>query len=533
VQRFSTDREASREAAQEYSPVRKPWGKEAKTSKAPKGRKTIVTKTFHSTKLPNRISPAKSLRVATTAIVLLVFLLHTAAFAANPIPQVVGPPNPQAVVPGSDQFTLTVYGANFVSGAVVNWNRSARSTTFISARELQAQILASDVAKPTAGYITVTNPPPGGGVSSSSFALVEVHTPTSTIVAKKPHAYLADNPPFFLVLTDFNNDGILDFAASYGSEIKVLLGNGDGTFGHSSVAAHNYLDPAAIVNGDFNNDGNEDLAFGANSFGPPSWFKVDLGDGNGKFTPGARFGHFSAYPLQIVAGDFNGDGNLDLIASDNGNYVFLGNGDGTFKQLVLYDLEGLAGAADFNGDGKLDLLVGTREGLAVRLGNGDGTFQKPRKIVSISKNFGCDFGPTVLVTDFNGDGKADLAYCETEYPLNRGKIWVMLGNGDGTFKKPTFLSVPAWSGAFSFAAGDFNSDGKTDLVANYLVSGYQSEFALFRGNGDGTFQHKKVVRIGEGPHEGDSGIVPADFNSDGLLDFIIQDPGQVVVVTQK
>src|SRR5690242_10317368 len=81
------------------------------------------------------------------AAVLLSLLLAASAFAGNPVPQVVGPPIPQAVVPGSGAFTLTVYGANFVSGAVVNWNRSPRTTAFISARELQAQILASDVVK--------------------------------------------------------------------------------------------------------------------------------------------------------------------------------------------------------------------------------------------------------------------------------------------------------------------------------------------------------------------------------------------------
>jgi hypothetical protein len=114
-------------------------------------------------------------------IAAVAFLLGSAAYAANPVPTVTGPVHPQAVAPGSGDFTLTVYGANFASGAVVNWNGSPRSTTFVSVRELQAKILASDVAKPTAGYITVTNPAPGGGNSSSSYALVEVHIPTKTI----------------------------------------------------------------------------------------------------------------------------------------------------------------------------------------------------------------------------------------------------------------------------------------------------------------------------------------------------------------
>jgi hypothetical protein len=99
---------------------------------------------------------AHALGVAAVAL-----LLGSAAYAGNPVPTVTGPAHPQAVIPGRGNFILSVYGANFVSGAVVNWNGSPRSTIFVSARELQGKILASDVAKPTAGYITVTNPPPG------------------------------------------------------------------------------------------------------------------------------------------------------------------------------------------------------------------------------------------------------------------------------------------------------------------------------------------------------------------------------------
>src|SRR5439155_3244411 len=79
---------------------------------------------------------------------------------SNPIPPVDGPVSPQAVIPGSAAFTLTVRGANFVPGAVVNWNASARSTTFVSAGQLQAQMLASDVAARGSALITVTTPLP-------------------------------------------------------------------------------------------------------------------------------------------------------------------------------------------------------------------------------------------------------------------------------------------------------------------------------------------------------------------------------------
>jgi hypothetical protein len=484
-----------------------------------------------------RIGPAQRFAAAN---VLMSFVLVASAFANNPIPTVVGPVVPQAVAPGSGEFTLTVYGANFVSGAVVNWNRSPRSTTFISARELQAQILASDVATATAGYITVTNPPPGGGVSSSSYGLVEVHTPTATTVVDKPHVYLHDVGAELLVLGDYNNDGIVDFAADFGRrEIKVLLGSGDGTFGHGSIATYNYYGsgPAAIANGDFNNDGNQDLVFGANR-NEPTRLQVNLGDGSGKFRKGFSFAHFDNYALGIAVGDFNRDGDLDLasVTSPSTLSVFLGQGDGSFEHLTDYsELGGYEVVpADFNGDGILDLAIlrGTGDGgLFIQLGNGDGTFQKPRRVDSNS-HLGCSFGTGMLVSDFNWDGKVDLAYCERDQ--TNGKLWIALGNGDGTFKKPTSLAVPGQFGVFSFTAGDFNSDGKTDLMTNYFVSNGRTETDLYLGNGDGTFRKKKIIKLPGNPYyNAENGIVTADFNSDGLLDFILKEPGEFDVFVQK
>jgi hypothetical protein len=470
------------------------------------------------------------------------FVLVASASAGNPIPQVVGPPVPQAVVPGSGAFTLKVYGANFVSGAVVNWNRSPRSTTFISARELQAQILASDVATATAGYITVTNPPPGGGVSSSSYSLVEVHTPTKTMVVGNPNVYLRDIGSQQSVLSDFNNDGILDFAASYGgSEIIVFQGAGDGSFGHSSIAATNYYGDgaAAIAGGDFNHDGNQDLVFGAN-VKEPTKLQVALGKGNGKFTKGSRFWHYDTYPTNIAVGDFSRDGNLDLatVTPCCTVSVFLGQSDGSFTHRADYRELGPSEvqAADFNGDGILDLVVlrgSGNGGVHVRLGNGDGTFSASR-VVDPRARLGCSVGRALYVSDFNGDGKADLAYCERDQ--NSGKIWVALGNGDGTFRKPASLTIHPYQGAFSFTVGDFNSDGKTDLLANYIVAvnPIRAETDLFLGNGDGTFQQKKIIKLPGLPfYNAENGFEPADFNSDGLLDFISKAPGEFDVFTQK
>jgi hypothetical protein len=475
---------------------------------------------------------ASRLRQIAPVIILLTCL--SSALANNPIPAVVGPVVPQAVVPGSGAFTLKVYGANFVSGATVNWNRSPRSTTFISARELQAQILTSDVATATAGYITVTNPPPCGGVSSASYAIVEVHRPTATIVAKRPIAYLKGGGNLYLPMADFNNDGILDFAAQRTiKEMDVRLGNGDGTFRFGSVATYNSYSQSAIATGDFNNDGNEDLVFGADWQGPPTQLQVNLGNGEGKFRFASRFANFpELWPLDIVVGDFNQDGNLDLAVAAAGTsiQIFLGNGDGTFEHprnyATAYSPISLV-TGDFNGDGKLDLVVDSRYGLQILFANGDGTFQKARNIASFHNTVS-----GLLIGDFDGDGTLDLAVGERDQ--TNGKLWVILGNGDGTFKKPVATPIPCGIYGFSFTAGDFNSDGKTDLLVNYRINDNQTETDLYLGKGDGTFMPKKMVILpGEPDYDGELGIVPADFNSDGLLDFIFQQPGDLAVFLQK
>jgi hypothetical protein len=240
-------------------------------------------------------------------------------------------------------------------------------------------------------------------------------------------------------------------------------------------------------------------------------------------------------------GDFNGDGNLDLasVTACCLLSVFLGQGDGSFKhqadytQFVATPSQVLA--ADFNGDGVLDLAVATQGGPYILQGRGDGTFDKPRRLVG-NNNVGCSFGPALFVTDFNGDGKPDLAYCERDASSNLGKIWVALGNGDGTFKKPVSVTVHPYQGAFSFAVGDFNSDGKTDLIANYFTSSKfdHTETDLFLGNGDGTFQKKKIITLPGSPYyNAELGIVPADFNADGLLDFVSLAPGEADVFVQK
>jgi FG-GAP-like repeat len=401
-------------------------------------------------------SHKKAINSILQGMMLALSLLAPAVGQNNPVPQIVGPVHPDAVPPGGGNFTLSVYGANFVPGAVVNWNYQPRTTTYISGHEVQAQILASDIANNTAGYISVVNPPPGGGNSSASWAQVEVHDPISTILVNSPASY--DFGFWALAAADFTHHAIPDLVGEYfGLSFDQNLGNG--TFQTTFTFGDHYVPTTPFAYGDFNGDGNLDVAFddGGENAVVIREMSVWLGDGAGNFSAGPTLTDDSDGLDMAVAGDFNQDGKLDLITRGQHNVMtsFLGNGDGSFTAIAgypysLFAAEMLLG--DFNGDGKLDVvLVGgdlsARPGINFRFmaGNGDGTFQPLQEIASFPGTYGCAGGAFVVqygvqLSDFNGDGKLDLAFC------TKRQVGVMLGNGDGTFQPPIFYTTDALGG---------------------------------------------------------------------------------------
>jgi hypothetical protein len=171
--------------------------------------------------------------------------------------------------------------------------------------------------------------------------------------------------------------------------------------------------------------------------------------------------------------------------------------------------------ADFNGDGKLDVAVADygdpatadNGGVSLLLGNGDGTFQ-PATLISAGNN-----PISIAVGDFNNDGHQDLVVSDygNRSSGGNGSVSVLVGNGDGTFEAPVTLT--AGNEPFGLAASDFNGDGKLDFV----VTDYDSGVYVFLGNGDGTFQSLALVSTGNSP----SAIAARDFNGDGKLDLAV------------
>ena len=185
-----------------------------------------------------------------------------------------------------------------------------------------------------------------------------------------------------------------------------------------------------------------------------------IGKGDGTFRDGVLY-HAGLVPVRIATGDLNSDGVVDLAIANFGGGVsiLLGNGDGTFQPATIFDSDnGLQGIAcgDFNSNGILDLvIVDFVQNVSVMLGNGDGSFQNP---VDYAAGYAPD---SVAIADINGDGKADLAVSMASRQ-GLGKVRVLLGNGDGTFRtKWHVLTAP---GPLSIVAADFNRDHAPDLV---------------------------------------------------------------------
>jgi hypothetical protein len=321
----------------------------------------------------------------------------------------------------------------------------------------------------------------------------------------------------YLVAEDFNLDGKPDLAvANEGSNnVAILIGNGSGDFIQSTGSPVSVgTGPRTLAVGDFNHDGKPDIAVGNVASNNVT---ILLGNGMGGFTqaPGSPIGTGLTL-LQVTVGDINLDGKLDLITVNINSYtivILFGDGTGGFTQsrtLPFYSTNAprFVSVGDFNLDGKPDLGITTgysSGNVAIMLGDGMGNFTQAGAPIGIGQ-----YLESMVVEDFNNDGKPDLAIV---IPSTHS-VAILLGNGIGGLVRIADSSVSPGTYPNSVASGDFNLDGKVDLV---VVNSGSNNASILLGNGLGRFTQitGSPVGIGQVPFS----IVVMDVNNDGKIDL--------------
>ena len=335
-------------------------------------------------------------------------------------------------------------------------------------------------------------------------------------------------------LADFNLDGTLDLVLAGSSSssgnttpLYVYFGNGNGVFSSPTVLSFQGSASAA-ASGDFNEDGFPDIAISNSSstFGAVTLF---LNAGFGNFVPAANF-TVGGSPRDLEVADFNTDGNLDaaVISTNGTGSLLLGNGSGGFQVASNFTLFSGSSSStfnvssavgDLNNDGRPDLAVanGDSNFFTVLLNTGSGGFAAP-----VTNTF-ADFNlrpRSIIIGQYTGDGNLDVAVTvNSGFSDSISAAVIVPGNGTASMNVNNLTIAPTGAIPAFIADGDFNGDGRSDLITSNSSS---ADVSVILNNGADRYGPNTFATNGA-PNQ----IVAGDFNNDGNIDTAVSNQQQV------
>ena len=335
----------------------------------------------------------------------------------------------------------------------------------------------------------------GGGGGNGGGTTVPLASPVYSALP------VATSPADEVGLADFNGDGKLDVVATSvsGVSYEVLLGSGDGMFAGGVSGAQFGFGPAIA---DVDGNGTPDFTLVYSSINT-------LVNGGTSFTDQNSSVMSQSGLTGVLAVDLNADTMPDLVVSTHPYLATLINGGSVSYTMLQYCSQIAAG--DFNGDGKVDLAVldadtGPPE-MTILAGNGLGALQK-------GAHYSVDNPNSLAIGDLNGDGKPDIVAA-----AGPSLIGVFIGNGDGTFTSgKTFGTSGQGQEIGSLALADLDGDAHLDLVAMEVNGG---GFAILHGNGDATFALPLAVQVDTADRVRAQALAIGDVNGDGKPDIVI------------